>query len=154
MYQKMLNVGQGGAGASSADQISYDNTISGLNSENVQDAVDEINSNLSELSGTCDYSDYVDNPFGVTSTSPIGTYEYTAPYKGNMACMMYFWGTQSTVKLYVNSTDGDKYVGIGAKLPAGCMFSLNVPLKKGDKLIAVTSNDRVALEQTRFYKMY
>ena len=40
----------GGGGATSADRISYDNTESQLEATNVQGAVDEINTNLGDLS--------------------------------------------------------------------------------------------------------
>lgn len=50
--------GSGGGGASSADQVSYDNTDSGLTATNVQDAIDELHdtdetqdNTLVELSG-------------------------------------------------------------------------------------------------------
>lgn len=36
----------GAGGASSAEDVSYDNTTSGLEADNVQDAIDELNSNL------------------------------------------------------------------------------------------------------------
>ena len=39
-------------GATSADQIAYDNTNSGLEATNTQEAVDELSSDLTELSGT------------------------------------------------------------------------------------------------------
>ena len=41
----IFNVGAGG-GASTADKVKYDNTESGLQSDNVQGAVDELNSSL------------------------------------------------------------------------------------------------------------
>lgn len=34
--------GSGGSGSSSADNVSYDNTASGLEADNVQDAIDEV----------------------------------------------------------------------------------------------------------------
>lgn len=40
----IFNVGAGGA--STADKVKYDNTESGLQSNNVQGAVDELNSSL------------------------------------------------------------------------------------------------------------
>ena len=43
----IFNVGAGG-GASTADKVKYDNTESGLQSDNVQGAVDELNSSLTE----------------------------------------------------------------------------------------------------------
>lgn len=42
----------GGGGSSSADDVSYDNTTSGLTSTNVQDAIDEVDSDLDTLTGT------------------------------------------------------------------------------------------------------
>ena len=39
----------GGGGATSADKIDYDNTDSGLQAENVQDGIDELNSNLAQI---------------------------------------------------------------------------------------------------------
>lgn len=44
----IFNVGAGG-GASTADKVKYDNTESGLQSDNVQGAVDELNSSLVKL---------------------------------------------------------------------------------------------------------
>lgn len=38
----MSEVGQGGGGSTSADDVSYDNTSSGLSATNVQDAIDEV----------------------------------------------------------------------------------------------------------------
>ena len=45
----IYNVGTGG-GATSADKIDYDNTDSGLEATNVQDGIDELNSNLGDVS--------------------------------------------------------------------------------------------------------
>lgn len=44
----IFNVGAGG-GASTADKVKYNNTESGLQSDNVQGAVDELNSSLNSL---------------------------------------------------------------------------------------------------------
>lgn len=41
----IFNVGAGG-GASTADKVKYNNTESGLQSDNVQGAVDELNNSL------------------------------------------------------------------------------------------------------------
>lgn len=46
----IYNVGSGG-GASSADKVNYDNTQSQLEATNVQLAIDEVNSNISRLTG-------------------------------------------------------------------------------------------------------
>ena len=49
MIIDMPTVSMGNSGSIlPAEQVSYDNTSSGLEAENVQDAVDEINSNLGE----------------------------------------------------------------------------------------------------------
>ena len=42
IYLKAIAEGSGGGGASSADDVTYDNTSSGLNATNVQDAIDEV----------------------------------------------------------------------------------------------------------------
>lgn len=42
------NSGGGGGGATSADAISYDNTVSGLTATNVQAAIDEVAAGISE----------------------------------------------------------------------------------------------------------
>ena len=47
----IFNVGAGG-GASTADKVKYDNTESGLQSDNVQGAVDELNSSLDDISSS------------------------------------------------------------------------------------------------------
>lgn len=68
MIQKMLTPSMGEAGASVASEISYDNTISELEADNVQGAIDEINSNL------VTFPDFA-NPTTVCSmqaTSPSG----------------------------------------------------------------------------------
>lgn len=44
----IFNVGAGG-GASTADKVKYNNTESGLQSDNVQGAVDELNNSLNNL---------------------------------------------------------------------------------------------------------
>lgn len=36
----------GGSGSSSADQVTYDGTTSGLQATNVQNAIDEVNANV------------------------------------------------------------------------------------------------------------
>ena len=41
--------GGGGGGSSSADNVSFDNTTSGLTADNVQGAIDEIAGNVSDL---------------------------------------------------------------------------------------------------------
>lgn len=47
----------GGGGASSADAVSYDNTTSGLQSTNVQSALDEVGANLGGFNFDIEYSD-------------------------------------------------------------------------------------------------
>ncbi len=42
IYLKAIAEGSGGGGSSSADDVTYDNTASGLNATNVQDAIDEV----------------------------------------------------------------------------------------------------------------
>ncbi len=42
IYLDAIAKGSGGGGSSSADDVSYDNTSSGLTADNVQDAIDEI----------------------------------------------------------------------------------------------------------------
>lgn len=61
IYLNAIAQGSGGGGVSSADDVSYDNTTSGLNATNVQDAIDELaqgSGGTSQpdfvLSGTCD----------------------------------------------------------------------------------------------------
>lgn len=44
------NSRSGGGGASTADAVSYDNSKSGLQSTNVQDAIDEVGANLGGFS--------------------------------------------------------------------------------------------------------
>ena len=67
----IFNVGAGG-GASTADKVKYDNTESGLQSDNVQGAVDELNSSLGDISnvGNTTYNSvekilqyYIDNGY-------------------------------------------------------------------------------------------
>lgn len=48
--------GSGSGGASTAAEVSFDNTGTGLVATNVQTAVSEVNSNVGELSGRFDYS--------------------------------------------------------------------------------------------------
>lgn len=52
----LLEKNSSGSGASSATDISFDNTGTGLVATNVQTAVSEVNSNVGELSGRFDYS--------------------------------------------------------------------------------------------------
>ena len=40
--------GSGGGGASSADDVTYDNTTSGLTATNVQEAIDEVAAGITE----------------------------------------------------------------------------------------------------------
>lgn len=49
----------GGGGANNAENVNYDNTDSGLEATNVQDGIDELNSNLTELKYTYSTSDFV-----------------------------------------------------------------------------------------------
>lgn len=51
-----------GGGASSADKVSYDNTNSGLQSTNVQGAIDEVGANLGGFNFDLEYSD--DDEYG------------------------------------------------------------------------------------------
>lgn len=48
--------GSGSGGASTAAEVSFDNTGSGLDATNVQTAISEVNSNVDEISGRFDYS--------------------------------------------------------------------------------------------------
>lgn len=51
--QKWEN-GAGGGGGTSADDVSYDNTTSGLTATNVQDAIDEVNTKVGTKASTTD----------------------------------------------------------------------------------------------------
>lgn len=46
----LMGSGGGGGGASSADKVSYDNTTSQLTADNVQEAIDEVVGELSDVS--------------------------------------------------------------------------------------------------------
>lgn len=50
----MVTPVQGGGGGSSADDITYDNTSSGLDATNVQDAIDEVDSIVDDIDSTVD----------------------------------------------------------------------------------------------------
>lgn len=47
----LMGSGGGGGGASSADHVSYDNTVSQLTADNVQEAIDEVVGELGTISG-------------------------------------------------------------------------------------------------------
>lgn len=48
LLEKSASSGGGEGGATSADQISYDNTTSGLTADNVQAAIDEVAAGITE----------------------------------------------------------------------------------------------------------
>lgn len=50
--EEVLKNAGGGGGASSADQVSYDNSASGLEAENVQEAIDEVQGNVVSVNQT------------------------------------------------------------------------------------------------------
>lgn len=62
-----LTDGSGGGGPTSADQVSYDNTTSGLPAINVQEAIDE----LAAASGAVNYSDAFNATSDWTLASPV-----------------------------------------------------------------------------------
>ena len=58
LLAKALSGGGGSGSGGSADDISYDNTTSGLTASDVQDAIDEIASKLSSLNVTLTQDEY------------------------------------------------------------------------------------------------
>lgn len=82
----IYNVG-GGAGGS-AENINYDNTESGLQAENVQDAVDEINTNL-----VAHFNYWIENGFLPDPSNPI-IYLYNSD-KGILAPNKTYTGSAS-----------------------------------------------------------
>ena len=59
----------GGGGSSSADQVSYDNTTSGLTATNVQDAIDEVVTDLGSKADASDVPQYIQDLDNVTVSS-------------------------------------------------------------------------------------
>ena len=66
----------GAGGASSAEKVSYDNTESGLEADNVQDAIDEVNSNLTYEDITQDFINNISVSVGTLDTSNVKAYKY------------------------------------------------------------------------------
>lgn len=58
LLAKALSGGGGSGSGGSADDVSYDNTTSGLTASDVQDAIDEIASKLSSLNVTLTQDEY------------------------------------------------------------------------------------------------
>ena len=101
----IFNVGAGG-GASTADKVKYDNTESGLQSDNVQGAVDELNSSL-----TNEYAETFN--FGVKDgvrgffTNPSRADDSFVPFKRVTSVEIQTWnltgdGIYFRAKLYYN----------------------------------------------------
>ena len=86
----IFNVGSGGA--SSADKVKYNNTESGLHSDNVQGAIDEVNNRLENISSSLNQSILLLDTTDVTTSEKIFTLgdDYTK-YKE-----LYFFSMQNS----------------------------------------------------------
>ena len=93
----MSEVGQGGGGSASADDVSYDNTASGLSATNVQDAIDEV-SNIPLKFMISSSSNYVD----LNTSIPYNS-SYTAPADGYYFFLMSTSATGMNSVLYLDS---------------------------------------------------
>ncbi len=68
----LMGRGAGGGGPGSADRVSYDGTTSGLSATNVQDAIDELSSDIGEVSQE------------LSDISPeLGSITFSASWSGN-----------------------------------------------------------------------
>ena len=114
-------IGGGGSGASSADGVSYDNTTSGLNSTNVQDAIDEIAGG-----GSGDVSDV---QFYGTSIVDSGV--------ADLSNALSYYDSDNDGDLFLYMT-GDVYVGhlSGANLRIAEDNNAEVITLYGDKIVA------------------
>lgn len=115
----MSEVGQGGGGSVSADDVSYDNTSSGLSATNVQDAIDEV-SNIQPKFLISNSSNYVD-----LNTSIAHNSSYTAPADG------YYFFLMSTSAVGMNSVlylDSDRTISL---LQTNGSLETFIPLKSG-----------------------
>ena len=86
----IFNVGSGGA--SSADKVKYNNTESGLQSDNVQGAIDEVNNSLVANSNHF-YFDYKNGKYGFNTDSSRGADTFV-PFKS---------GVDSSIKLQLGT---------------------------------------------------
>lgn len=106
--QKWENGAGGGGGGTSADDVSYDNTASGMTATNVQDAIDELNT---DKASTADVNDMVKvTTFAVDLTgwtSDITSQSGTTLYKKQI----------SLTNVYVASPSVDIGAGTGYVLP-------------------------------------
>lgn len=128
----IFNVGAGG-GASTADKVKYNNTESGLQSTNVQGAVDELNSSLGDISniGNTTYNSvekilqyYIDNgylpdlksmaliPVMTSNTKPSGVASAISELSTNPAYFAFrnlYSDTSSSAAWHANDTSGTSH---------------------------------------------
>lgn len=83
LYEIAQN-GQGGGGSSSAEDVSYDNTTSGLTATNVQDAIDEV------AQGETSQPDFIlkGNTSGTPTTSDISSALGSIEFKSDIDAMV------------------------------------------------------------------
>jgi len=100
----ILGVGSSEGGASSAEDVSYDNTNSGLTADNVQDAIDEVLTK--ETTVTTDSNGYViTDPKNTHVTIPPASLSGTA----SMAVKSGTQGTVYTITDYAGQSTADVY---------------------------------------------
>ena len=97
-----FNLPSGGGGASDAEHVSYDNTISGLEADNVQDALDEVD-------------DDITNKHKITIKT-VGTTSWTADSTSQSGSTLYK-KTISLSHVYVTSPSVDISTSSGTGLP-------------------------------------
>jgi hypothetical protein len=100
----ILDVGSGGGGASSADDVTYDNTDSGLSATNVQDAIDEVLAKETTVT-TDSYGYVITDPKNTHVTIPPASLSGTA----SMAVKSGTQGKQYTMTDAENRVSADFY---------------------------------------------
>ena len=120
----IFNVGAGG-GASTADKIKYDNSTSGLTSESVQGAVDELNDNVSQVNRNFNtlggFTPVIDETTGKITgyTTEIGGADTVFPFSGGTPIL-------KTCTLTCNSGNTTVDTGLNSVVCVGCVINTSV----------------------------
>ena len=129
---------------SAAADITFDNTETGMQADDVQDAITELKSNLTDLEDRQDL-----NSFGTPTT--LTTSYYTTPCDGYLRCGCYY-GTSHYIAVEIKGADDAQSFEVGCvgNVNSGGRFACFV--RKGMKL-KITANSSSQNNDAKFYPL-
>lgn len=126
-----LDNGSGGGSITAAD-VSYDNTDSGLDATNAQDAIDELKSDLSDIKNNTN----IGTPVNLGAYS--STNKFTFPDNGYV--VLYAQGNTSDSFVHISGENGSGDIAMNCKSPDSAARINTLYVIKGMKVYGGGSN--------------